>query len=103
MEAFARDNKWKENRRAKVKEFKKELIAVDISDYRVIEAYADFSTLARSKGWSIFHDKNDLWIAAATRVTGVALLTMDRKAFAALRDTGELDVIILDSKTGYRE
>ena len=54
MEAFARDTKWKDTRRAKLKDLKKELIAVDISDYRVIEAYADISTLARSHGWSIF-------------------------------------------------
>jgi predicted nucleic acid-binding protein len=103
MEAFARDNKWKEARRAKLRELKKELIAVDISDYRLVEAYADLSTLARSKGWAIFHDKNDLWIAAATRVTGSTLLTMDRSAFGPLRNAGELDVIILDPKTGYRE
>lgn len=103
MEAFARDTKWKDARRAKLKDLKKELIAVDISEYRVIEAYADISTLARSHGWSIFHDKNDLWIAAATRVTGATLLTMDRSAFAPLRGAGELDVIILESKTGYRE
>ncbi len=103
MEAFARDNKWKETRRAKLRELKKELIAVDISDYRVIEAYADLSTLARSNGWPIFHDKNDLWIAAATRVTGSTLLTMDRSAFGPLRGASGLDVIILDPKTGYRE
>ena len=53
MEAFARDQKWKATRRDKLKELKTELVTVDISDYRVIEAYADFSTLARSKGWAI--------------------------------------------------
>jgi predicted nucleic acid-binding protein len=102
IEAFARDNKWQATRRATLKELKKELIVLDISDYRVIEAYADLSTLARSKGWAIFHDKNDLWIAAATQVTGSTLLTMDRKAFAALRGSGALDLILLDPKTGYR-
>ena len=101
MEAFARDESWKDARRARLKDLRKELISVDISDYRVIEAYADLSTLARSKGWSIFHDKNDLWIAAATRVTGATLLTMDKSAFAPLRSAGELNVIILDSKSGY--
>jgi len=46
--------------------------------------------------------KNDLWIAAATRITSVTLLTMDRAAFEPLRDGGHLDVIILDPKTGLR-
>ena len=102
MEAFARDEKWKDARREKLKDLRKELVAIDISDYRVIEAYADFSTIARAKGWSIFHDKNDLWIAASTRVSGAVLLTMDKKAFAPLREVSELNAIILDSKTGER-
>ncbi len=44
-------------------------MGVDISDARVIDAYADLSTLAKSNGWAIFDDKNDLWIAAATRAS----------------------------------
>src|SRR5438093_12712406 len=65
MEAFALDEKWKDTRREKLRQLKRELVIVDISDHRVIEAYAKFSTLARSNGWAIFHDKNYLWIAAA--------------------------------------
>jgi len=61
-------------------------VAVDISDTRVIDAYADFSTLARANGWPIFHDKNDLWIAAATRVSGATLLTTDSTGFKPLCD-----------------
>jgi predicted nucleic acid-binding protein len=102
MEAFARSLNWKESRRAKLKELRKELVAVDISDYRVIEAFADFSSLAKSKGWSIFQDKNDLWIAAATRISGATLLTMDKRGFAPLHSAGELDVVILDPNTGFR-
>src|SRR5213593_304338 len=64
IEAFARIQKWGEQRRNKLKE----LIAVDTSDSRVIEAYADLSSLAQSNGWGIFHGKNDLWVGAATRV-----------------------------------
>jgi tRNA(fMet)-specific endonuclease VapC len=45
MEAFARDEKWKDTRREKLKELRKELVTIDISDYRVIEAYAGFSTI----------------------------------------------------------
>ena len=101
IEAFARDAKWDVSRRGKLKELKRDLISIGISDYRIVESYADMSSLARAKGWAIFHDKNDLWIAAATRVTGARLLTMD-KGFIPLRDEGELEVIILDSKTGFQ-
>ena len=60
VEAFARSEKWGESQRNKPKELKKDLVSIDISDARVIEAYADLSTLAKANGWAIFHDKNDL-------------------------------------------
>ena len=101
IEAFARAQKWGEPKRAKLKELKKELIAVDISDSRVIDAYADLSSLAKSNGWAIFHGKNDLWVAAATRVAGATLLTVD-KDFLPLRDGNHLDVIMLDAMTGWK-
>jgi predicted nucleic acid-binding protein len=101
MEAFARTEKWGEQKRNKLKELNKELISVDISDSRMIEAYADLSSLAKSNGWAIFHGKNDLWVGAATRVTGATLLTAD-KDFQPLRDGKHLDVILLDAMTGWR-
>jgi len=102
IEAFARAERWSPEKRGKLKTLKKELVAVDISDDRVIDAYADLSTLAKSKGWAIFHDKNDLWIAAATRVSGATLLTTDKSAFQPLRDAGELSAVILDPLTGLQ-
>ena len=101
MEAFARAQNWGEPRRKKLKELRKELIAVDISDVRVMEAYADLSSLARANGWGIFHGKNDLWVGAAARVSGATLLTAD-KDFLPLRDGGHLDVILLDAMTGWK-
>lgn len=101
MEAFARTEKWGEQKRTKLKELKKELITVDISDSRVIEAYADLSSLAKANGWGIFHGKNDLWVGAATRVSGATLLTVD-KDFLPLRDGNHLDVILLDAMTGWK-
>ena len=101
MEACARTEKWGEQKRNKLKELKKELISVDISDSRVIEAYADLSSLAKSNGWAIFHGKNDLWVGAATRVAGATLLTAD-KDFLPLRDGKHLDVILLDAMTGWK-
>ncbi len=100
MEAFARGWNWSERKRQALAALKKELVTVDISDPRVLSAYGDFSTLAKVKGWPIFNDKNDLWIAAAVRVTGTTLMTMDRKAFVPLRDSGELAVTLLDPRTG---
>jgi tRNA(fMet)-specific endonuclease VapC len=101
IEAFSRSESWGEEKRTKLKELKKELVAVDISDGRVVDAYADFSTLAKSNGWAIFHDKNDLWIAAATRVAGATLLTTDKAAFMPLRDGKHLEVVLLDPMTGW--
>lgn len=102
IEAFARAERWSAEKRNKLKAIKKELVAVDISDARVIDAYADLSTLAKSNGWAIFHDKNDLWIAAATRVAGATLLSTDTSAFQPLRDGNHLSVVLLDPKTGSR-
>lgn len=100
IEAFARDLKWGPDKQATLKKLKRELVAVDISDTRVIDAYADFSTLAKANGWPIFHDKNDLWIAAATHVSGATLLTTDSAGFKPLRDSNHLGVILLDPRTG---
>ena len=102
IEAFALDSKWGDARRKKLSELRTRLVAVDISDSRVIQSYARFSTLAKEHGWAIFHDKNDLWIAAATEVSGATLLTTDSAAFIPLRDGKHLDVIVLDAKTGWR-
>ncbi len=101
IEAFARTQKWGDQKRSKLKELRKELVLVDISDSRVIDAYADLSSLAKSNGWSIFHGKNDLWIGAAVRVAGATLLTTD-KDFRPLRDGKHLDVILLDATTGWK-
>ncbi len=44
---------------------------------------------------------NDLWIAAAAKVTGSKVLTTDVKGFKPLRDGGHLDAVVLDPKTGW--
>lgn len=102
IEAFARDRAWGAAKRNALKTLKKELVAIDISDPRVIDAYADFSSLAKTNGWPIFNDKNDLWIAAATLVSGATLLTTDKAGFQPLRDGKHLDVILIDAHSGRR-
>ena len=102
MAAFAAGNGWGAAKQQKLTELKTRLVAVDISDSRVIDAYAEYSTLAKTNGWAIFHDKNDLWIAAATRVSGATLLTTDVAGFLPLRDSRELNVIVFDPTTGWK-
>lgn len=57
MEAFAMSNKWGEDRKRKLSEVKTNLVVVDLSDDRIMRAYAEFSTLAKEQGLAIFHDK----------------------------------------------
>lgn len=102
IEAFARDLRWGQEKRNTLISLKKELVSIDISDSRVIDAYADISSLAKAKGWPIFKGKNDLWIAAATRVAGARLLTANTRDFKPLRDAGQLDVVLLDVHTGQQ-
>jgi predicted nucleic acid-binding protein len=83
-------------------DLKQELVVVDLSDHRVIDAYAEINTLAKRSGWATFNDKNDLWIAAATRVSATTLLTTDRAAFEPLRDGDYLEVVLIDARTGAR-
>lgn len=101
MEAFAMSSSWGTKRRQELAGLRKKLVVVDLTDERMYHAYAEFSTLAKSQGLPLFHDKNDLWIAAATEVSGATLLTTDAKAFKPLRDGKHLDAVVLDPKTGW--
>lgn len=102
IEACAMSSKWGEPRKAKLAEIRTKLVVVDLTDDRIIRAYAELSTLAKEQGLAIFHDKNDLWIAAATRVSGATVLTTDAKAFKQLRDGKHLDAVVLDPQTGWQ-
>ena len=98
MLAFSRNPQWSEAQRQRMKAVHEHVTVIDISDRRVMDAYADLSTLAQSSGWGIFHGKNDLWVAAAAKVANAHLLTMD-KDFLPLRGREEWTVTILDPKT----
>lgn len=101
IEAFAMDCKWGDARKSKLADIRRKLVVIDLTDERIYRAYAELSTLAKSKGLPIFHDKNDLWIAAAGRVSGATILTTDAKGFKPLRDGKQLDAVILDPNTGW--
>ena len=101
IEAFAMSSKWGDARRQKLSEVRKKLVVIDLTDERIYRAFAEYSTLAKNNGFAIFHDKNDLWIAAAAKVSGATVLTTDAKGFKPLRDGKHLDAVVLDPKTGW--
>ncbi|MBI3818718.1 MAG: PIN domain-containing protein [Planctomycetes bacterium] len=98
MLAFA--SSWGEKRRQLLSKVIDELLIIPINDRRIHEEWASLHTFARSKGIPIQNDHNDIWIAATARVTGLTLLSTDRKAFAALKSEGRLDVVVIDAKSG---
>lgn len=101
IEAFAMSSKWGEAKRQKLSEVRMKLVVVDLTDQRIYTSFAEYSTLAKARGFAIFHDKNDLWIAAAAKVSGATVLTTDAKGFKPLRDGKHLDVVVLDPQTGW--
>jgi tRNA(fMet)-specific endonuclease VapC len=101
IEAFAMSNKWGDARRQKLSEVRKKLVVIDLTDERIYRAFAEYSTLAKERGFAIFHDKNDLWIAAAAKVSGATVLTTDAKGFKPLLEGKYLDAVVLDPKTGW--
>ena len=98
MRAFSRTLKWGANKLKRLTEIERHVVAVDISDGRVLDAYAELSTLARTSGWALFHGKNDLWVGAAAYATESHLLTMDRD-FLPLRGRSGWQISVLDAKT----
>jgi len=97
--AFSRSLKWGPQKQQRLKDIvERETVIVRISDARVLDAYADLSTLARASGWSLFHGKNDLWVGAAARAAQAHLLTMDTD-FLPLRTVAGWTVTVLDDRT----
>ena len=98
MLAFSRSLSWGPEKRKRLSEIEHHVVRVPISDRKVLEAYADLSTLAQENGWSIFHGKNDLWVGAASKATDSHLLTTDRD-FLPLRGLPPWRVTVLHEKT----
>lgn len=70
---------WGEDKLATMQNLLKEFVHVDISDERVLQAYAklDYFCLKECKPAEPI-GKNDLWIAATAMVTGAVLLSTDK-------------------------
>lgn len=96
--AFSRNPQWSEKQHKAFLNVRKHVVSVDISEDRVMEAYADVSTLAKRNNWPIFHGKNDLWIAASAFVSQAHLLTMDKGFLPLCREPG-WRVTVLDIRT----
>lgn len=98
MLAFSQSLKWGREKKQRLADLERHMVVIRISDRRVLEAYADLSTLAQTSGWSLFHGKNDLWVGAAARATNSHLLTMDTD-FLPLIGVAGYTVAVLDAKT----
>ncbi len=98
MRTFARTRGWTEKKLQRLGEIQRLFSVIDISDERVLDAFAELSTLAKRSGWSLFTGKNDLWIGAAARVADAHLITMDVD-FLPLRGRSGWTVTVLDPKS----
>ena len=72
-------------------------LLIPIAHPGVHQRWAEISSALRSAGLTV--GQNDIWIAATASVAGMTLLTTD-KDFLTVRGVAELDVRVLDSKTG---
>jgi len=99
MLAFSLSRKWGTQKLRRLAELERHVVVVHISDPGVRQAYADLSTLAQSSGWSVFHGKNDLWVAAAAHAADAHPLTMDTD-FLPLRGRAGWQITVPDDKSG---
>lgn len=100
MQAFAMVASWGEAKMKKLFEIQKQLLVIDHTNEQV-PRLRRIQHIDEKQGWPIFHDKNDLWIAASSKVTGATVLTTDAKAFKPLRDGKLLNAVILEPQTGW--
>lgn len=96
--AFSQSLKWGENKRRALENLRRQLTILDISRPEILEKYAEMSSKAKSKGLSIFHKKNDLWIASTAAASGLTLVTCDKSDFRHFED--KYDLMILDMESG---
>ncbi len=89
--SLARQFEWEDEKVKVMADLLREFVWVDISLPEICEAYAEIDSFSRSKGMPM--GKNDVWIAAATKVTSATLLTMD-KDFDHLADSHISRVLI---------
>jgi tRNA(fMet)-specific endonuclease VapC len=75
---LARRNAWGEEKQAALRNLLDNVVTVDISHPRVIEAYVELDLASQAHpGGARNMGKNDLWIAASARAAGATLLSTD--------------------------
>jgi predicted nucleic acid-binding protein len=98
LKAFART--WGERRRERLMTVIDSVLVIQVAEAGMHDRWADLYSHARANGLAIHQDHNDIWIAAASYISGLTLLSTDRAAFLPLRGTSWVDVIVLDPKSG---
>jgi predicted nucleic acid-binding protein len=90
---------WGTARRAKLTQVIQAMLVVQVSDPGMHARWAELYSYARSRGLAIQQDHNEIWIAAASHVSGLQLLSTDQAAFLPLRDSPWVDVQVLHPRT----
>lgn len=99
LKAFALG--WGPARRAKLTQVIEAMVVIQVADPGMHERWAELYSHARAKGLSIQQDHNDIWIAAASHVSGLQLLSTDQAAFLPLRGSSWVDVQVIDPRTAF--
>jgi len=96
MYALAKKLDWEAAKINRIAELLEEVIWVDIDDPAILRAYGELDDFSYRLGHEM--GKNDLWIAATVKVSGLTLLTTDGD-FDHLH-SAEITRIRIDDKTG---
>lgn len=96
MYSLARKWAWGPNKTTELQRLLGQLVWVDINHPDILNAYGELDDASNRAGRSM--GKNDVWIAATTKVAGMTLLTTDGD-FDHLNPT-HLTRIRIDEKTG---
>ena len=96
-ELLAFSSNWGETRKVLLKTQVDKTLIIPIAHPGVHQRWAEMSSALRSAGLTV--GQNDIWIAATASIAGMILLTTDRD-FLMIKRVAELDVRVLDSKTG---
>jgi predicted nucleic acid-binding protein len=88
---------WESGKIGEIQRLVDSLVTVDINSPAAWTAYAELDHFSERAGRKM--GKNDLWIAAATRVSGATLLTMDPD-FDHLHEAKLIRRIWIDEKAG---
>jgi predicted nucleic acid-binding protein len=99
LKAFALG--WGPARRAKLTQVIEAMVVIQVADPGMHERWAELYSHARANGLPIQQDHNDIWIAAASHVSGLQLLSTDQAAFLPLRGSTWVDVQVLDPRTAF--